>query len=290
MDEWTEPHIAAKGCAFQIFPRIGCRKRGVTAEKPSASPALRRDGTCYVCAQCSLRCLTDSPTQPSMVSQNQCWAQRSDCAFNQRQTKKGEIPHRKCHQAVISTLQLCWLGKEIQGNRRPLYTLELERRTPQLNFQIKSVFFSELSDQDFSREGILSGTLRPTILWALKVWPQHGKLLYFRNPRNIVADYKDEKQFCAEKSTKVINLCFLCFWIPNLSSTGKGNWSDFTYTVAKRRHHYRHVCQGQDHEAAEKKTWGRNKSPSNYSHSLLSHHQAYNSTSTFIHPFYRWEN
>lgn len=53
MDEWTEPHIAAaKGCAFQIFPGIGCRKSGVTAEKPSAFPAWRQDGTRCVCAQC----------------------------------------------------------------------------------------------------------------------------------------------------------------------------------------------------------------------------------------------
>lgn len=136
MDEWTEPHIAAKGCAFQIFPRIGFRKKGVTAEKPSAFPALRRDGTHSVCAQCSLRCLTDSPTQPSMVSQNPCWAQRSDCAFNQRQTKKGEIPHRKCHRAVIPTLQLCWLGEEIQRNRRPLYRLELENSPAKFSDQV----------------------------------------------------------------------------------------------------------------------------------------------------------
>lgn len=101
--------------------------------------------------------------------------------------KKGEIPHRKCHRAVLSTLQLCWLGEEIQRNKRVLYRLEVEMRTPQLNFQIKSVFVLELSDQDFSREGILWGTLSPTILWALKVWPQHEKLLYFRNPRSTAA-------------------------------------------------------------------------------------------------------
>lgn len=146
---------------------------------------------------CFLRCLTDSPTQPSMVSQNPGWAQRSDFAFNQRQTKKGEILHRKCHQAVISTLQLCWRGEEIQRNRRPLYRLELEMRTPQLNFQIKSVFFSELSNQDFfqGRNSVRVPEAHHPL--SPKVWPQHGKSLYFRNPRSIAAGDKDEKQFCA---------------------------------------------------------------------------------------------
>lgn len=144
-------------------------------------PALRRDGTCCICARCSLRCLKDSPTQPSIASQNPCCAQRSECAFSQRQTNKGRggwnttseiLPHSHFHTAIVST----WWRNSMEL-KTPLQIVTLNENFPAkisdqvlftlLNYQTK-IFPGKDFCEDPEVHGCLPDTMRTTA-WEISL-------------------------------------------------------------------------------------------------------------------------
>lgn len=170
------------------------------------------------------------------------------------------LPHSHFHTAIVST----WWRNSTEL-KTPLQTRTLGE-FPSKNFR-SPFYFSELSSQHLPREGLLWGTLRYKTAHLTLCSPQHGKFLYFRDPLSIVQVIKI-KTSCVPKNLpempKIINLCFLDFWIPNLNPTGKGNhdltlptlWEDGDTSLT--------IClSGAGPWAPEETTWGRSKSPTN---------------------------
>lgn len=173
---------------------------------------------------CSLRCLTDSPTQPSMVSQNPRWAQRSDCAFNQRQTKRV-----KYH-----------IGNVTRQSFPPCSCVDVVKK--------------------------FNGTEDLSTDWNLR-WELPSSSVPRDLQRELTYTFCASEFLTSALQGKEIDLTLPTLWI-------NGGTTIITRTTKLQRRQL-----GEETKVQPITTY-----------SLLSHHQAYNSTSTFIYPFYRWGN